>query len=329
MVSEWSGKHGNHHNQGGDDQIPTVMQLLTAGLVNELTPPQITADQNDYGPDGYSGANCWRLSTDALRSLTGLQGGVADRVVVLENIGTNSLTLKHETTSTTANRFTLPDATDQVLVPSAAAILRYDSQSLRWRLLSLVTDVAAINAVLITLASEVGTLQTDVSSLQSSRTTDEARITTLESFEALFKSFRLGASQQLTSNSTTLQNITGAKLTGAAGEEWAIDWTILFNCTAAADFKMGFTGPPGAILFATVGFWTDATGTAQPGVALGLSGVITAQGDGGTHAIQISGRVVFTSNGGDLQLQAAQNTATVENTDFVVLDTSFSARKVA
>ncbi len=44
-------------------------------LTGDISPSQITSNQNDYNPTGLSGASTLRLSTDASRNITGLQGG--------------------------------------------------------------------------------------------------------------------------------------------------------------------------------------------------------------------------------------------------------------
>ena len=56
-------------------------------FTGDLSPAQITADQNDYDPAGLAGASVLRLSTDALRRVTGLQGGADGRLLAIVNSG--------------------------------------------------------------------------------------------------------------------------------------------------------------------------------------------------------------------------------------------------
>jgi len=103
----------------------------------DISPPQITSDQNDYNPTGLSTASTLRLDTDANsgagRSVTGLQGGADGRIILVHNVGSNPLRLKSENASSSAaNRFSFPF--DVVLGSKRSATLQYDSTSSRWRL---------------------------------------------------------------------------------------------------------------------------------------------------------------------------------------------------
>lgn len=102
-------------------------------LAGDISPAQITANQNDYNPTGLSTANVLRLTTDASRDVTGLQGGADGRILVVLNRGSYNLVLKHESASSTAaNRFKFPMVGDHTLVPGAGITLIYDSIDSRW-----------------------------------------------------------------------------------------------------------------------------------------------------------------------------------------------------
>lgn len=102
-------------------------------LTGDLTPSQITADQNDYAPTGHATASVFRLSSDASRNLTGMAGGSDGLVRKLHNVGSFPIVLKDESASSTAaNRFAL--AADHTLRADEAVELLYDSTSSRWRL---------------------------------------------------------------------------------------------------------------------------------------------------------------------------------------------------
>jgi len=104
-------------------------------LTGDLSPSQITAEQNDYNPAGLAGSSVLRLSSDALHRITGLAGGADGRLVSIVNIGSHPFVLANASSgSSAANRFDI--AADLLIAPSEGAILIYDATSLRWRLLS-------------------------------------------------------------------------------------------------------------------------------------------------------------------------------------------------
>jgi hypothetical protein len=111
-------------------------------LAGNISPPQITADQNDYDPAGLSTASVLRLASDAARKITGLAGGLDGRLIVLENVGANAITIAKDdgATSTAANRFAF--SFDVVLAPNQAALVKYDGAAARWRLLAAPADGA-------------------------------------------------------------------------------------------------------------------------------------------------------------------------------------------
>lgn len=119
----------------------------TAGAIvwgSVLTPAQITSNQNDYSPNGWSNGSAapyWathiRLSTDASRDITSLTGGVDGRVAIVTNVGAQNIVLKDDdgATGTAANRFQLN--ADTTVLPEQAVMLIYDGTSSRWRALKL------------------------------------------------------------------------------------------------------------------------------------------------------------------------------------------------
>jgi len=110
--------------------------LVTALFANVISPTQITSNQNDYNPTSLSTATAVRISTDASRDVTGLQGGAAGRVLLLINAGSFNAVLKAESASSSAaNRFAL--TYDLTLLPGWMALLWYDSTSSRWRMVGL------------------------------------------------------------------------------------------------------------------------------------------------------------------------------------------------
>jgi hypothetical protein len=121
----------------------TTNQLTSPGtaitedltLTGDISPAQLTADQNDYNPTGLATASTIRLSGDSsFRTITGLAGGTDGRVILLHNINGNSILLANQSTaSTAANRFDL-GGMDLTLLGGNLITLQYDSTSSRWRI---------------------------------------------------------------------------------------------------------------------------------------------------------------------------------------------------
>jgi hypothetical protein len=107
-------------------------------LLGDISPSQITSDQNDYNPTGLSTASTLRLTSDADWSITGLQGGADGRILILHNCNSDvlqTITLTNDdSASSAANRFEL--FTDLVLAGGQSVMLRYDATSSRWRALA-------------------------------------------------------------------------------------------------------------------------------------------------------------------------------------------------
>ncbi len=97
------------------------------------SPSQITANQNDYAG---ATADINRLSSDAARDITGLSARTSGQTVVLVNVGSATITLKHQNTgSSAANRIIVPWAGDYILAADGAAVLVYDATASRWRVI--------------------------------------------------------------------------------------------------------------------------------------------------------------------------------------------------
>jgi len=122
-------------DENGDvsiNKISAAGQLILSG---DITPSQITADQDDYDPTSLSTASTLRLSTDASRNITGLAGGSDGRVLFIHNIGSNDIVLNDENASSTAaNRFALNS--DVTIQADNLVVMQYDSTSSRWRVVA-------------------------------------------------------------------------------------------------------------------------------------------------------------------------------------------------
>ena len=100
-----------------------------------ISPPQLTANQNDYAPDGFAAASVLRLSSDAGRTISGLAGGAEGRAIVIHNIGAQGIVLTDQDASSgAANRFLFGG--NVTLGAAASLSLRYDGTTQRWRAVS-------------------------------------------------------------------------------------------------------------------------------------------------------------------------------------------------
>ena len=118
-------------NQWCAQQITAWKEIFYTSVI---TPSQITADQDDYSPTGFSTCAVMRLSSDAVRAVTGLSGGKDGRLVKVYNVGDYTITLNDEdSSSVAANRFTCPGSSNFTIQEAGYAELWYDDTSSRWR----------------------------------------------------------------------------------------------------------------------------------------------------------------------------------------------------
>lgn len=114
------------------DLLKTVFEDFA--LSGDISPAQITANQDDYNPTGLADASVLRLSTDASRNITSIAGGADGRVLLILNVGSFNIVLKDDdgATGTAGNRFAFSG--DVTLAGDQGAIIWYDSTSSRWRI---------------------------------------------------------------------------------------------------------------------------------------------------------------------------------------------------
>lgn len=96
-----------------------------------ISPSALGSNTDNWAPTGLDQAGVIRVSASSAVNLTGLTGGASGRTIALHNVGSNTITLKDETTSTEANRFAL--TADIALAADAVVVLQYDTTSQRWR----------------------------------------------------------------------------------------------------------------------------------------------------------------------------------------------------
>ena len=116
--------------------VPALFVTDDIALQGDISPTQLTANQNDYAPTNNATASRFRLDADSsFRQITGIANGADGRILILENISANTILLRNENASSSAaNRFSF-DNYDLPLFPKQEMKLIYDSTSSRWRCL--------------------------------------------------------------------------------------------------------------------------------------------------------------------------------------------------
>lgn len=137
--------------------------------------------------------------------------------------------------------------------------------------------------------------------------------------------------QNLTSNSTTLQDVTELVVAVDASATYEYALTVAYQAGTTADIKIGWTYPTGSTLdFFGIGLDTTLAMTMQVqlSAASGTSKSWGGPGLGNDRFMMARGRLTVGSTAGNLQIQAAQNTAAVE-TEIVRAGSYLTLRRVA
>ena len=130
---------------------------------------------------------------------------------------------------------------------------------------------------------------------------------------------RMKTSDETVNNSTTLQNDDQLYIPLAASETVSFEAFLRSNGDATADIKIAFTAPAGATVR-----WAPAGGLyVSTADAAAVSSAELTEGSalafgvpaGATRHIHVTGRCVNSTTAGNLQLQWAQNTLTVADTN--------------
>lgn len=121
---------------GGGGASPITAQFSVTGII---TPPALSNGYvNDYNPTGLETAAVLRLSTAASPALTGIAGGSAGRILILQNVGSIRIQYYSESVQSSAeNRISVPDrfihSGTCFLRPKETVVLQYDGTISMWR----------------------------------------------------------------------------------------------------------------------------------------------------------------------------------------------------
>jgi hypothetical protein len=75
----------------------------------------------------------YRISSSAPISIKGISGGAAGRMIILANVGTNTITLTHNNATTVTDGFKLQNTDSIILGADGTVTLVYDGTDSRWR----------------------------------------------------------------------------------------------------------------------------------------------------------------------------------------------------
>lgn len=135
---------------------------------------------------------------------------------------------------------------------------------------------------------------------------------------AVHTSTRIAVDQVLTSNSIVLQNVTNmsAALPGTVGAVFSWQGHVFYDATTVADIKFAFTIPAGATMrWGMNGLGPGGTNPVYTSIiGSGTAISLGALGIGTVLFAHFVGEVTMGATAGNLQLQAAQNTAEVSVT---------------
>lgn len=131
------GAHTAANNTWGNAQTFDATVIFNGDIsIPATTPATLTADTNQVV---VTNSPVMRLSSDAARAVHGLiTAGSSSPLVLLINIGSYSITLKHESGAAlnTGDRMISPTGADYILAAGATVWVYEDSVSARWRILS-------------------------------------------------------------------------------------------------------------------------------------------------------------------------------------------------
>ena len=272
------------------------MRVRALSFPNDITPAQITANQNDYNPEGWEAATVLRISSNGNYNITGHvapQESARGRFLVYRNVnalGGGTLTLPDQSAlSAASSRWAFPGGNIDVAPLDGIAFL-YDFTALRWFVFGDPVGPA-----------EVGTTPIVV---------------------------RKSATESV-NDSSVLQNDDALLLAVAASEVWAFKFVLFVTSDDVKDFQYDITGPTGATgryMHVSVSPAEVVDSDYATAIATAIS-VLFAVGTT-ARCIEITGEITVSTTAGNLQLRWAQNTADAGNTS-VLVDSYLIAHKLA
>jgi hypothetical protein len=118
------------------DAIPVTAVAGELAFTGDISPAALNSNTNNWAPTGWATASRIRMSASTAITITGLSATTDGDRKVLENVGSNTITLAaSDGSSTAANRLSLPRSVP--VGPNQSIELEYDGTSTRWRALNM------------------------------------------------------------------------------------------------------------------------------------------------------------------------------------------------
>jgi hypothetical protein len=119
-------------------------------LSNILTAASLSSDQNNYNPTGFATAGTIRLTSSVPVNITGIGAMNDGECKILHNIGSNNITLKNASgSSTSGNQFAFLTG-DIILGANSVVAIQYDLTSTKWRAFVPIVTEANLNITNVT-----------------------------------------------------------------------------------------------------------------------------------------------------------------------------------
>lgn len=269
-----------------------------------LSPAAITGTVNDWAPTGYnSSTTVIRVDTSGTVSITGITGGTAGRVLDLQFIGANNVTLSNQSGSTAANQIITGYGVNLTFQQSQSARLVYDATTSRWRVSSFtgvtMGNVSPTNNFFPKFSSTTGTL-TNSSMFDNGTTVSVSNI--------------FG-----TTGNTNIGDASADTLTVAATSTFNAATTHTAPITVQ-DFR-GTVISPSAVT-GTLNDWNPGTLSTATTVVISTSGTVTLTGlQGGA-----TGRRIRLYNDGANNVDISHNSASSAAANRIILSTPTSSK---
>lgn len=164
---------------------PTFDQL-SYDYMSVVTPSTITANQNNYLPTNGLNVEIWRLSSDASRTITGIDAttAVSGQSLTIFNVGSFPIVFANENAGSTAANRILTGGSDVTVPSNQSILLKYDTTTDRWR--AIVVPIVSSSSNLaeqlsgLELSNAVGDPTNDITVSVGACTSDDAAISSRE-----------------------------------------------------------------------------------------------------------------------------------------------------
>lgn len=112
-----------------------IPDWIDSEVVHGIVSVSLSANTDDWTFSGIDGCRWVRVAPSAEYYISGIVAPTDGnrRLIISNNSSTYTILLKHNTGSTAANRFDLPNSVDYALSPNTMAEFVYDVTSTRWR----------------------------------------------------------------------------------------------------------------------------------------------------------------------------------------------------